>query len=580
MSGQSAELIIEGRIATLGGDGGFGWAEALGIREGLVVAAGSRSEVGAVAGQATRRWRLSPDRLVLPGVTDAHVHLMNMVLAEQQVDLSAADGLEATLAPLAEAHATRLAAGDRHGWLLGHGWSLDRLGRWPDTALLEGVCPGRPVALYAHDHHSRWLSAEALLRAGIGPETADPQGGVVRRDAGGLPTGILHETACSLVDEAIPQPADAELEAGLGRVAQSLAALGVTGCHDPGELSGDRLITRGPTFYGRLAAAGRLPLRVHASVRAPQLSRAIELGLRSGQGVAAESDDLQLSRRVERYRMGWLKLFADGSLGSRSAAMLEPYDDAVARPPTGGPRGMFLASADELRTDLRRAAAAGISGQVHAIGDAGVRLALELLADLPATALVRRVEHAQLVDPADQPRFGQLGIAASVQPVHLRSDAEPAREAWGGRAEHAFPLATLVRGGALVPMGTDAPVEPVDPWPGIAVAVVRRDPFRPEDAPLGAHNAIDLARALRSACLDPAQSAGEGLLGRLVEGCRADLIVVPADGLREPVDAPTLASTRPLATLIDGETVFHAPSFDPGCPRREARRGQQTDPPT
>ncbi|HUG48889.1 MAG TPA: amidohydrolase [Candidatus Limnocylindria bacterium] len=560
-----AQLIVEGRIATLAGDEGFGWVEALAVWEELVLVAGSLAEVEALAGPGTRRWRLPPDTVAMPGITDAHLHLMMLVLTQTQVDLSPADDLVGTLELVGRAHAERLAEGDSDGWLLGHGWSLDRLGRWPDTADLERVAPRRPVALYAHDHHSRWVSAEALRLAGVTDLSGDPPGGMIRRADDGQPTGILHEIASSLVDEVIPDPTDGELEVGLGRVAGDLAALGITGAHDPGELSGDRAISRGPTFYSRLAAQGRLPLRVHASVRAPQLDRAIELGLRSGQGVDEDdSSDPLLARLAGRYRMGWLKLFTDGSLGSRSAAMLEPYSDALQRPPTGGPRGMFLASREALAEDLRRASAAGIVGQLHAIGDAGVRLALDLLAGLPDGGLMRRVEHAQLVDPADMPRFAASGMAASVQPVHLRSDAGPAREAWGERSRHAFPLAALAGAGALIPFGTDAPVEPVDPWPGIAVAIARRDPYRPSDEPLGAEHAISLARAIRAACLDPALSAREERLGRLLPGYRADLLIVPAEGLREPVDPAALASTRPLATLIDGELVFRQSSFEPG----------------
>jgi predicted amidohydrolase YtcJ len=167
-----------------------------------------------------------------------------------------------------------------------------------------------------------------------------------------------------------------------------------------------------------------------------------------------------------------------------------------------------------------------------------------------------------LVDPAGVPRFGELNVAASVQPVHLRSDAAPQRAAWGERAHNSFPLAGLVAGGALIPFGTDAPVEPVDPWPGIAVAVARRDPGRPAEEPTGPVQAIDLARAVRAACLDPAQVAHQPELGRLVPGCRADLIVVADGGFREPFDAAALAATRPLVTMLDGEIVHGVAGFD------------------
>ena len=567
MASARADLIIEGRVATLAGDNGWGWQGAVAVGEGRVLAVGSPADVVATAGRGTQRWRLGPDELVMPGITDAHLHLMLMILGETQIDLTMASSLDVALATLAAAHRDRLESGDADGWLLGHGWSLHGFGRWPTADDLDGACPGRPVVLYSHDHHSRWVSGAALRTAGITAGTGDPPGGLIRRDESGQPSGVLHETATGLVDHAIPDPDVDDLEAALRRQAAALAALGVTGCHDPAELSSERRVVRGPVFYRRLAASGRLPLRVHASVRAPQLEAAIELGLRSGQGVAPDSTgDPLAGRTAARYRMGWLKLFADGSLGSRSAALLEPYSDADARSPTGGPRGMFLESADGLREDLQHATAAGIAGQVHAIGDAAVRLALDLLSELPAGAQYRRVEHAQLVDPSDQPRFGQRGIAASVQPVHLRSDAEPARIAWGDRAEQAFPLAALDAAGALIPFGTDAPVEPVDPWPGIAVAVGRRDPGRPSSTPLGAAHALSLARSIRAACLDPALVAGEADLGRLLPGYRADLLVVPAAAFRAGDDAPDvelLAATRPRTTLIDGKVVFRDGDFDP-----------------
>jgi predicted amidohydrolase YtcJ len=153
-------------------------------------------------------------------------------------------------------------------------------------------------------------------------------------------------------------------------------------------------------------------------------------------------------------------------------------------------------------------------------------------------------------------------VAASVQPVHLRSDAEAARAAWAERADNTFPLRALIDGGALIPLGTDAPVEPVDPWPGIAVAVARRDPFKFEQPLTGAHNAISLARAVRAACLDPATVAGETDLGRLTAGSRADLLVVPAQWFLEPFDAAAFASIRPFATLIDGDLVYRDPAFE------------------
>jgi hypothetical protein len=546
-----AELIITGRVATLAGHSGFGWQPGLAIAGGRVLAAGPTLELEALADPKTERWHLSDDHAVIPGITDAHLHLMSLTLAESHIDLTGTH-LDAALGLIRDADRRLRANGDEAGWLLGHGWALHDFGRWPDAAMLEGAVPGRPVALYAHDHHSRLVSATALRLAGIDASTADPAGGMIRRDDSGMPTGILHETASALVDHAIPDPSEAEIEAAFDRVSARLLALGITGCHDPGELGDDTRISRGPLLYRRLAEEGRPTLYVHASIRAPQLARAIELGLRSGQSVG-------------RYRMGWLKLFADGSLGSRSAALLEPYTDADERPPTGGPAGMFLTDRVELTELVRRAADAGIASQIHAIGDAAVRAALDVFAALPsesgAPPLMRRIEHAQLIDPADVPRFGRQGVAASVQPVHLRSDAAAARIAWGPRAGSAFPLAGLIGSGALIPFGTDAPVESPDPWPGFAVAIFRRDPFDADAEPLAPSQGIDLPRALRAACLDPALVSGQTDMGRIVAGQIANMVVIPAAALVEESDASVLASTRPLATIVDGQVVYRSQAF-------------------
>jgi predicted amidohydrolase YtcJ len=558
-----ADLVITGRVATLAGDSGLGWSDGFAIGRGRVLRVGSDADLTELIGPRTERWRLPADLAVMPGITDAHLHLMTLVLAEGQVDLTGLD-LATTLDAIAERHQAMAADGDTAGWLLGHGWSAHAIGGWPDADALESVAPGRPMALWAHDHHSRWISHEAMRRAGFASaeptgSTESTEGELIRRDEQGRATGVLHESAAVLVDHAIPDPSEEEIEQRLRRVAGTLAALGLTGCHDPGELTDDRDMVRGPLIYRRLAERGRLPLRVHGSVRAPQLERAASLGLRSGQ-------------RTGRFTVGWLKLFSDGSLGSRSAALLEPYDDAATNPPTGGPAGMVRADRTDLDELLTAAAGAGIVGQVHAIGDAAVRLALDALAAAPAVAaatgdasLMRRVEHAQLVDPADQPRFGALGVAASVQPVHLRSDTDQARIAWGTRAEHAFPLRGLLDAGALIPFGTDAPIEPADPWPGIAVAVTRRDPNLSDEPALGGAHAIDLARAIRAACVDPAQVAGLDDVGRLTPGSRADLLVVPAVALDERVRDPRrLAAVRPLVTVIDGEVVHRTDGFDAG----------------
>src|SRR3954467_15172004 len=203
VDGQPADLIVTGRVATLATDPGWGWQPALAVTNGRVVAVGSESDLDAFAGPRTQRMRVPDDHIVLPGLTDAHLHLMTLILAERQIDLNGLD-LAGALAAIHAAHAARAAAGDVDGWLQGHGWSMHNLGGWPDAEMLERVAPGRPVALYAHDHHARWVSHAAIRAAGIDGARGDTAGSLVRRDGSGRASGVLHENASAIVDEVIP----------------------------------------------------------------------------------------------------------------------------------------------------------------------------------------------------------------------------------------------------------------------------------------------------------------------------------------------------------------------------------------
>ncbi len=333
---------------------------------------------------------------------------------------------------------------------------------------------------------------------------------------------------------------------------RELVGLGVVAVHDPGGLSERRDLGGPIAAYRGLAAAGRLGLRVHACIRAEQLDAAEIEGLRSGEPLGPDP--------LDRLRMGWLKTFADGSLGSRTAAMLQPFERAPGEaPPPNDGYGVWLVPPEELRAQADRAAALGITTQIHGIGDAAVRAALDALGPTAGqTALMPRVEHTQLVHPDDIPRFAALGIAASVQPIHVRSDAEKARRLWGARAEAwAYAFAALDRAGSVIAFGTDAPVEPVDPWPGLACAVTRSSPEWPDGMPpLGPQNALDLWRAVRASCVDAAVTAGETDRGRLVVGQRADVVVIPAAAVDEPVEVGgALWHARPRLVLVDGEVV-------------------------
>jgi hypothetical protein len=544
------DALVTGRIATLAGPAGFGWVEAVGITGGRVAFAGSAVELETRADPFTVRFELDPDEVAVPGLTDAHLHLADGGIAIEQVDLTTSSTLEDGLALIREAD-LRLPAEE---WIEGHGWDSDRWGRWPAADDLERGAPGRRVSLWAHDHHSLWVSDAALREAGLTRDSADPAGGLIRRDGAGEPTGVLHETASRLVTSHIPRPSEDRYERLIGRLAAELVSVGVVAVHDPGSLALQSGLGAAIEAYRGLAERGKLPLRVHACIRDEQLGAAIAAGLRSGDRLGPDTD---------RARIGWLKLFADGTLGSRTAALLEPIEVEPGRPiPPGTERGVWMTPPDRLAELAARAADAGIATMIHAIGDDAVRAALDALEPTAARVpLMPRVEHVQLLDPADRERFARGGIAASVQPIHLRADAAAARRLWGARAEaNGYTWRTIADTGAVLAFGTDAPVEPIDPWPGLAMAVTRSDPSWPAGTPpFGPGEALTLARALRAACIGPAESAREADRGRLVPGQRADLVVLPIEALLEPVEpGGALATARPRLVLVDGAVAYES----------------------
>ncbi len=544
------EALVTGRIATLAGDAGFGWVEAVGITRGRVAFAGSAVQLETRADPFTVRFELDPDEVAIPGLTDSHLHLADGGIALESVDLSQVASLEAGLSLIAAAH-DRLPAED---WIEGHGWDFDRWSRWPLADDLERAAPGRRVALWAHDHHALWASRSALVAARISRDTDDPPGGFIRRDESREATGVLHEAAARLVTDHVPHPSDERYDRLIVTLAQRLVELGVVAVHDPGALSLQEGLGAGIEAYRRLAEGGRLPLRVHACIREEQIDAAVAAGLRSSDPLAPG---------VDRARLGWLKLFADGTLGSRTAALLQPIEPEPDHPlPAGTERGVFITPPERLAVLASRAAAAGIATIIHAIGDHAVRTALDALEPtVGRVPLMPRLEHVQLLHPDDRGRFARAGIAASVQPIHLRADAAAARRLWGDRAEtNGYTWRTLADSGAVLAFGTDAPVEPIDPWPGLAMAVTRSDPGWPAGTPpFGPHEALTLERAIRAACIGPALTARESDRGRLVPGQRADLVVLPIAALTEPVEpGGALATARPRLVLVDGAVGYEA----------------------
>ncbi len=455
-------------------------------------------------------------RVVIPGLVDAHVHFQSWALSKRQVSLEGAGSLAEALARLAAA------PGERGGLLRGFGWRSSEWSEQPSRERLDEVTAGRPAALLSKDHHSLWLNSAALALAGGDLEV---EGGVVERDASGAPSGVLREEAAWRFRARHLGVAREETLAAMRAGLRLAAARGVTAVHDKdGGLGALGL-------WQELEAAGTLTLRVWQSLPHERLDELAALGIRSGFG-------------SPRLRVGYLKVFMDGALGSGTAAMLDGS-------------GVRITSGVELAGIVGRAAAAGFPVAVHAIGDRANREALDAFEQTrPLWAprgLRQRIEHAQLVSPADLPRFGALGVACSVQFSHAPSDRDLAEHAWAGLLDGAYAYASLAAAGALLANGSDAPIEELDPLAGLRAAVRRSDDARPAWRP---EQALDLGQALAASTTGPAWLEGvERTRGKLLPGYTADLVVLDRDPF-EDLDVGV------VATMVGGRWVHNPPPWD------------------
>lgn len=529
---REALLLLADRVHLLGDQPP---AEAVLLRDGRVAAAGSAAEVRAAAPAGVETLRLD-GATITPGITDAHVHLTAWALARRRVELGSTRSLEEALERV-----RRHAAAHPTGWVQGLGWDRHRWGALPTRQALDRVVPDRPVYLESHDIHAAWLNSEALRRCGITADTLDPPGGQIVRDpASGEPTGILLENAKALAVPHLPQPDAAEVRAALLEAQREAHRLGITGVHS--------VEPSGLADFGALEAAGELRLRVLQHLPLAQLDAAIELGLRSGWRSPTGTGPCAR----EWIRIGGVKMFLDGALGSRTAWMREPYEGT-------GDRGIQTLPTDEFRGLVRRMAAAGLAATVHAIGDAAVELALDVLSEVPPPpTLPHRIEHLQLCPPELWPRAARAGIVASMQPVHLRSDIPAAERHWGhARSRGAYAFAPLLRAGTTLAFGSDVPVETIDPRAGLFAAVRRLDW---EGEPAGGwypEHALSAEQALRGYTEGPARAAGTAdRQGRLLPGYDADLVAWDRDPLDcEPEE---LREMRCVLTIVGGEVVHRA----------------------
>jgi predicted amidohydrolase YtcJ len=462
-------------------------------------------------------------RCVVPGFTDSHVHFPTWAIAQHEVRLEGTTSLEEAVARVRDA--LREASGT---WFRGRGW---RSGDWsppvePTKHELDAIAPDRPVALMARDSHSVWLNSAALARANGDLQVA---GGVVELDERGEPTGVLREESCWQFRDRYIETSDDEYVEAMRSGMKLAASRGVTALHDKdGWLGALR-------FWQRLDADDALILRVWQSLPAEKAEELADVDVRSGLGSPL-------------LRLGYLKAFMDGTLGSQTARMLDGS-------------GVEITSLEELEEHIRNSARAGFPIAVHAIGDLANREALDAFettrSEWEPLGLRPRIEHAQLLASEDLPRFAELGVAASVQFSHAPSDRDLADRFWGGLDSEPYAFRSLLESGAVLANGSDAPIEELDPLLGIRAGVLRtldeREAWRPEQA-------LTVEQALHATTVAPAWLArDEHRRGKLVPGQLADLVVLDRDPLA--CEAEELAEVEVVATMLGGTWTHNPPPW-------------------
>lgn len=474
-------------------------------------------------------------RVMLPGMIDAHAHVMGMGFAALSLDLSETTSLAQAL----EKIRTFVAEHPDRPWIVGRGWNQElwQLGRFPTAAELDAVTGNRPVWLERVDGHAGWANTAALKAAGVTAASKDPAGGKLERNADGSPQGVFVDTAMELVSAHVPAPRAEDRDVAFATAQQILFKRGVTAVADMGTSIEDW------QAYRRAGDANRLYVRVMAYAAGVE-----QMALIGGSGPSPWL-------YADRLRLNGVKLYLDGALGSRGAWLKAPYADAPAT------SGLPQLSETQLGNLMSRAAMDNFQIAVHAIGDKGNAAAIGAIDDLSATYKGDRrwrIEHAQIVDPRDFARFGQNGVIASVQPVHQTSDRTMAEARLGpDRLAGAYPWKSLQAAGAKLAFGSDAPVEQADPWAGFAAAISRQGPDGQPTGGWQAQERVDRTTAL-AAYTSGAAFAGfaEKRFGRLAPGLRADFIVVDTDPMSASPEH--IRATKVIETWIGGGLVWSA----------------------
>jgi predicted amidohydrolase YtcJ len=527
-------ILHNARIYTM--DAARTTAEAIAIRGDRIARVGTNADLLALRGSATRVIDVSGATIV-PGLQDAHGHFTGLGASMQSIDLRGTTSYEQVVGMVRQ----RAASARAGEWIVGRGWDQNDWSdtQWPTHDLLSAASPNNPVYLTRVDGHAGLANRRALELAGVTNATADPAGGRLIRGSSNQPSGVLIDTAQALVSTKIPPASDAQLDEQILLADREMRRLGLTMVHDAG--------TDGRTVeaYKRLIDTGRLKTRLYVMLRGPlaALQPAFDKGPITDYG-------------NHRLAVRSIKIVADGALGSRGAAMLEPYADEP------GTTGLLTTPPDEVYAQTLAVSKAGFQTATHAIGDRANRLVMDIYErvqrEVPgARALRMRIEHAQILDRAEIPRFASLSVIASMQPTHATSDMPwvPARIGRERMEEGAYVWRKLMSSGATIASGSDFPVELPNPLLGFYAAITRQDPKGQPASGWMPGERMSRDEALASFTRNAAFAAyAETLLGSLEAGKLADLVVLSEDIMRiAPSDILT-ASVR--MTIVGGEIVY------------------------
>ena len=508
--------------------------EAVAVRDGRFVAVGTTAEL-------ERRFVGTPvknggGRALIPGLIDAHGHVSSLGKLMENVDVAGITSLAATLAAIE----TYAGQHPEQRWVTGRGWNQVLWDAdFPTRADLDAVVADRPVWLNRIDGHAGWANSAALDAAGVTAATADPPGGRIVRDVDGEPTGVMIDAAMQLVEAALPADGPQDSARHIENALTALAGLGITSVHDAGVTLQETVVLR------ELADAERLPIRVYAML--------------AGAGDVLDSFGEPLVDYADgRLSIRSVKLYADGALGSRGAALIDDYSDEP------GNRGLLFGDREQISGLIRKANEAGFQANVHAIGDLANRVVLEAFANVQnnqPSPLRNRIEHAQVVPLELIPQFAQLGVIASMQPTHATSDMNMAEDRVGSlRIRGAYAWQTMLDSGAVLAAGSDFPVESANPMFGLHAAVTRTDH---SGQPVGGWlpgEAMTREQALRAFTVAAAFAAHqEQDIGQIEPGFRADFVLLDRDYLTLP--AAELYALSPVETWVGGERVYARPSL-------------------